>query len=132
MPPGAGKSRVAAAVALYHLLLNTDSVVHFVYSTDHLRARDNSSFQNLWSLTDLSARVQTHTSMDFEKRERDLLLIDEADDLLYSNPKEFLEKVKDNTFILFTATSSDTKNYEESILKMFGVLKVQTEETMTP
>ena len=66
LPCGAGKSRVAASIAL--LLLELDSkvkTVHIVYLNRLLMRKDEEDFNDLWSLIPRGERVLYHSDIEF-------------------------------------------------------------------
>ena len=85
VPPGQGKSRVAATAALINLFNISDCTdkVHMVYPTDYLLQKDYSIFEKYWTLNSLHDRVLYHVGLEFEKSADDLIIIDESDVLLF-------------------------------------------------
>ena len=85
VPPGQGKSRVAATAALINSLNISECTdkVHMVYPTEYLLQRDQSIFEKYWTFNKLHERVQYHVGLEFEKHADDLIIIDESDALLF-------------------------------------------------
>ena len=65
VPPGQGKSRVAATAALIDSLNISECTgkVHMVYPTEYLLQRDSSIFEKYWTLNSLRDRVLYHVGL---------------------------------------------------------------------
>jgi hypothetical protein len=60
-------------------------------------------------LAQLTDRVTYHVGLDFECGLDDLILIDEADDMIFADPAKFKEKTQHSRIICFTATARTTQ-----------------------
>jgi len=66
LPCGAGKSRVAASIALLLLGLNTKvKAVHLVYVNEVLKRKDKDDFKDLWSMIPNGDRLWYHSDIQF-------------------------------------------------------------------
>jgi hypothetical protein len=72
-----------------------------------------------WELASLQEKVQFHSDMNFGCSDKELVIMDEADLLLYSNPLSFFSRLDEYQIICFTATIGDYKieKQENEILK---------------
>ena len=61
-------------------------MIHMVFDTQHLMDRDIKEFGRWFEFHGLTDRVQYHVGMDFQCNLRDIFLIDEADELILSDP----------------------------------------------
>jgi hypothetical protein len=70
--------------------------------------------------------VQYKTDLDFEVENNSLVVIDEADYVIFSNPSKFLNKIKDMTLICFSATITDNKTsgLEQRVVEMMGISSI--------
>ena len=122
IPSGQGKSRILATIALILLLAGSTTKVHLVYDSLHLMRRDRKEFADWWKLTGLETNVEYHVGMDFKCQLGDVILIDEADELILADPEKFLNQTKDFKCICLTATpdNEDDKGVERETLKVLG------------
>ena len=51
--------------------------------------------------------VEGHTDIDFEVQDGELVIVDESDSLMYSNPEKFRDFVAKCACVCFTATPDD-------------------------
>jgi len=51
--------------------------------------------------------VESHTDIDFEVQDGELVIVDESDSLMYSNPDKFRDFVAKCACVCFTATPDD-------------------------
>ena len=65
LPPGQGKSRVAATTALMYLLYAPNGKVRFVFPEDFLVDRDKNLFSDIWSYFEKQNMVTYHSKLDF-------------------------------------------------------------------
>ena len=64
LPCGAGKSRVAASIALLLLGLNPKvKAVHLVYLNEVLMKKDQEDFKDLWSMIPNRDRLEYHSDL---------------------------------------------------------------------
>lgn len=70
----------------------------------------------------LEDAVEYHVGIDFDCQPGDVILVDEADELVFGNPEKFLLKTKGMNCICLTATpdNEDNKGVEREVLKGMG------------
>jgi len=51
--------------------------------------------------------VESHTDIDFEVQDGELVIVDESDSLMYSDPEKFRDFVAKCACVCFTATPDD-------------------------
>lgn len=119
---GWGKSRVLASIALILLLSGSTTKVYMVFDSEYLMKRDQKEFRDLWVSTGLEQSVEYHVGLDFACKSGDVILIDEADELILSDPSKFYAKTKQNKCICLTATpdNDDKQGVEREVLKLLG------------
>jgi hypothetical protein len=54
--------------------------------------RDQAEFRDYWVLNDLEGMVFYHVGLDFECKQGEAIVIDEADELILSDPKGFIRE----------------------------------------
>ena len=59
-----------------------------IVPSEYLMSRDRKQFQQLWKIVGAD-RISYHTTMVGGSKENTLTIIDEADDLMLSNPNNF-------------------------------------------
>ena len=110
IPSGQGKSRTLAMIALILLLTNATTKVHIVFDFEHFMKRDKREFSSWWQMNGI-ANVEYHTGLDFDLKATDVILIDEADQVILSDHAKFEKKVRSNRCICVTATpGNENKN----------------------
>jgi len=87
-----GKSRVIATMGLMLLLFRGYKRVHFVYPTESLKAREQEEFADYWAKSGTSDSISYHTNLSFKMTEGEIIINDEADHLMFTDPKEFFDK----------------------------------------
>ena len=123
VPPGQGKSRIAATAALINLLSMSESTdkVHMVYPSEYLLQRDLCIFEKYWTFNKLQERVQYHVGLEFTKNENELIIVDESDHVLFKEPKLFNEFIGKNPCICLTATpGNNSDGVEKKVLEHLG------------
>lgn len=112
-----GKSRVISTLALM-LLLNTNVNVHIVIPIGALLNRDKSQFKHYWTVSNTTERVHYHQSFDFSVRKNDVILVDEADYLIFKNPEAFYRSASQAPTISMTASkpSDMIDSLEDTVL----------------
>ena len=105
VPSGQGKGRIEHTTALLALYLGMYSKVHIVYDCEQLKKRDTDDFDGYLGL--IEGEVEYHVGIDFVAAEGELVVIDEADALLYNDPVKFRDFICVNACICFTATPDD-------------------------
>ena len=83
VPSGQGKSRIMAFVALIALKTKMFPRVYLVFDNDHLKDRDKSDFESLWTLLQLSENISYHVGCNFNPDPNSLVLFDESDSLMF-------------------------------------------------
>ena len=79
--------------------------VHMVFDNGHLLNRDRVDFQDYWLLLSYdSDKIQYHTGFDFQVGLNELVIVDEADALMFNDPIKFQQFTSDCACICFTAT----------------------------
>jgi hypothetical protein len=73
--------------------------------------RDQREFGPWYEFHGLTDRVKFHVGLDFEFDLGDIFLIDEADDLILSDPTKFLAKIEHSKCICFTATPDNNDGF---------------------
>lgn len=106
IPSGQGKSRTLAMIALILILTNATTKVHIVCGSKHGKNRDQRQFACWWELNGITS-VEYHADLDFEIKPTDVILIDEADQVILHDHAKFEKKVKGNRCICVTATPYD-------------------------
>ena len=126
MAPGAGKSRVAHAVALYACFYGFEKrQIHFVYPSEHLKERDREAYANLWDATQMKA-IHYRVGITFAKGPSDLLIVDEADSFMFQDPKSFQDFIGANPMLCFTATTGGEKDtFEERVCQALALKMVK-------
>ena len=114
---GQGKSRIIATAAIYALTERDFQNVHIVYPSKHLMVRDKETYTQQIDLVDCEEKVHYHEDLEFETNKGDLVIIDEVDYFIYSDPKAFYKFQVTRKIIGFTATASTKaiKGLEHSV-----------------
>ena len=58
-------------------------------------------------MLDDPSQVEGHTDIDFEVQDGELVIVDESDSLMYSNPEKFRDFIAKCACVCFTATPDD-------------------------
>lgn len=77
-----------------------------VYDSVQLLERDQADFVSYSALIEKN-QVEYHSDIDFAVHDGELVIVDEADSLMYSNPEKFRDFVAKCACICFTATPDD-------------------------
>lgn len=56
----------------------------------------------------IEGKVEYHVGCDFEPKAGELIIVDEADSLIFSEPVKFRQFIQKNACICFTATPDTT------------------------
>jgi len=92
LPCGSGKSRIAATIALFLLELDKKiKKVHMVFVNEILMRKDQEDFKDLWELIPQGSRIDYHSNLDFEPGPNSVILYDESDHWIFSDPAAFLK-----------------------------------------
>ncbi len=113
---GYGKSRIVAAVILLALLKGQFSKVHLLFNDEYLMKRDQEEFKQYWYFVS-EGLVVYHCNTDFVVGEGELLLIDEADILIFSQTKKLVALLGVAPCIALTATpdNADEQGIEKAV-----------------
>lgn len=69
--------------------------VHIVFENEHLMKRDNADFESYWILLGYDeSQIEYHIGCDFVPLTTELLIIDEADAIIFANPVKFKDFVQ--------------------------------------
>lgn len=111
-----------APIALILLLAGSTTKVHLVFDSLHLMKRDQKEFSDWYTFNQLDSKVEFHAGLDFECQPGDIILIDEADELILDDPVKFVAKIKQHRCICLTATpdNDDSQGVEREVLKFVG------------
>jgi hypothetical protein len=81
---GSGKSRIAASTSLFALRYCPGiKKVRVVIPNSSLKFRDSAEFADFFANSSMTDRVEYHEALNFSRTEEDLVVIDEADTLIY-------------------------------------------------
>ena len=114
---GMGKSRIIAWSVLTLLHHSPIKNVHIVIPIKSLMERDKNAFADYWIISCKENRVHYHSDLNFASTLDDITIIDEADFLLFKDPKAFGEAIKSTRVICMTATmaTKDPKLLERDV-----------------
>ena len=84
-----------------------------------LMKKDQEDFQDLWAVMPHGEKVLYHSNIDFTPGPNSVVLVDENDEHMFSNPTAFLRFVRKSICVCLTATPADdaTGGIERSVLK---------------
>jgi len=88
LPAGTGKSRVIATAALVWAKNVKEGKVHIVTPSELLKKRDEATFAELWGFGQIEGRVVYHSNAAFEAAEEDLIILDEADSVVFNQHED--------------------------------------------
>lgn len=76
-----------------------------VFDNEHLLTRDRVDFEDYWLLLGYdSDKIDYHIGLDFKVGPGELIIVDEADALMFKDPIKFQEFTSECACICFTAT----------------------------
>lgn len=84
---GMGKSFIVATIALLSCVTQLHKQITIVIPNSYLLARDKSRFAPLF--VNYQDKIAYTSELDFKVQKNQLVLIDEADDLLFKRPEDF-------------------------------------------
>jgi hypothetical protein len=97
--------------------------VHLVFDSKHLLERDKSDFEAYWVLLGYNeSQVEYHLGCNFKSADGDLVIIDEADAIMFKDPIMFNEDINGCLVLGFTATP-DNFNDKGAESRVLGLLK---------
>jgi len=120
LPCGSGKSRITSTIALLLLATNKGiKKIHIVYMNDVLKNKDQEDFKDLWAVIPHGDRVLYHSNIDFTPGQNSVVLVDENDEHMFTNPTAFLKFIRKSICVCLTATPADdaTGGIERAVLK---------------
>jgi hypothetical protein len=102
---GQGKSRIAATIVLLGLKNKIVKKAYIVFTHQRLLEKDKADFDNFWTVAGLKDKVEYRVGIDFEPESGSLLVIDEADELIFNNAERFCKLAGNFPTVSLTATS---------------------------
>src|SRR5574343_617853 len=116
---------MSGSVVLVALLCGIFPKVHMVFDSEFLMKRDKNDFEGLWEMFSISEQVEYHIGCDFVPEENALVIIDEADALIFRDALKFRDFTSKNACICFTAPpdSKENKMIEEKVVKAMQLTK---------
>ena len=97
--------------------------MHLVYENQYLLDRDRIEFEKYWTFFDETKdRVEYHVGLEFEHNDNEMIIFDEVDSLMFSQPISFRKIINKCIAIGFTATpdNNKTSGIEKSVVKSMG------------
>ena len=82
--------------------------INLVFASEILKKKDIEDFEDLYTLMNASEKVERYTNIDFSTGPNSIVLLDDCDDLVLSNPSAFLKFSKRTTCIVLSATASES------------------------
>ena len=86
--------------------------------------RDKKDFVLWWELLRFEEKVEYHVGIDFETQPNELVIVDEADSLIFSDPRKFLNFIDTRPCICFTATP-DSSVIEGKVIELLNFKKMK-------
>lgn len=98
--------------------------VHLVFDSKHLLERDKKDFEAYWMLLGYDvSHIEYHLDCSsFKSTDGDLIIIDEADAIMFKDPIQFNEAINACLVLGFTATP-DNFNDQGAESRVVGLLK---------
>ena len=134
---GKGKSRVAAALALY-FLSDTKKQIYLVYPDEGLMRRDKEQCEHLWTYAGYvhqkgMGRLHHQVGIKGIPKTRDtIIIVDESDEVIMRDPVEFATSTMGGKLqvVCLTATPDDgiLDGCERNLMKLMGYRLIKTEE----
>ena len=136
---GSGKTWTASAVGLMLLSTKRCTSLQYVVPNPGLKKRDSAEFRSYWDLGGYTEKVEYHSDIDFIPKKNGVVLIDEADVLIFRDPKKFSAFFKKARVICFTASppaggkqSLESDIYSQLGLKSFAYLPASLKLNVAP
>jgi hypothetical protein len=124
---GIGKSRIAATLGMMLLSTSAYTRVYFVIPNRGLIARDREEFKSYWRLSQHESNVEYVDGINFKPKAKSVVIVDEADFIMFRDLQNFKTFASKQPTICFTATppEGDTddlerKTYDQLALKSFN------------
>ena len=116
-----GKSHIIAFTAMLLLDMYPQSKVFVQYSSDVLRQRDSEMMSKVGNYSGNLKRIRIVTpGIGIKPKRDDFVIVDECDEVQFSNLKWFEKVYSELTVIGFTATVPDAEDaLEKRILKQY-------------
>ena len=122
-----GKSRIIHGAANMLLCSKMAKVVHIVIPSKGLLRRDQQEFADYWVYGGNQASIRYHSDISFQVGQGHIVLIDEADKLIFSDPCKLKKLLDKCPTICFTASCPDAQ--EESLeRRIFTKLRLDISE----
>jgi hypothetical protein len=105
---GTGKSFIIAAIAAVSIAQDASKRIEMIVPSEYLMNRDRKQFQQLWNIVGAD-RIHYYTTMSGGSKDNTLTIIDEADDLMLSNPDNFFLNIglRENV-LMFSGSFKDS------------------------
>ena len=81
--------------------------VHIVYLNKVLQAKDQKDFEELWNMIPKGMGVHYHSDIIFQPKLHSVIIIDESDDLVFTDPAAFMKFTRNRACICLTASPAD-------------------------
>ena len=107
LPSGIGKSRIIPTLGLILLFLGLANRIHIVIPNESLLRRDKNEYQDYWKMSNLSNKVEYHSNAKFKPKSNSVVIVDEADELIFGDPLTFDKLLTHGQIIGLTATVPD-------------------------
>ena len=120
---GLGKSHLLSFIAMLLHRVKLSGAIYIVYSTQELLDKDSEMINAVKNLIKAEKRIKTTVAKaSIKPKPDDVVLIDELDEVYFSNLSWFDKTFRDTTVVGFTATfPTHEENTEKAILaKFFG------------
>lgn len=82
-------------------------IVHIVIPSKGLERRDKEDFKDYWIYGGNEKQVKYHTDINFTVKKDHIVLVDEADTIIFGEPLKLIKVMDKCTTILFTASCPD-------------------------
>ena len=116
-----GKSHIIAFVTLLLMSTQPTAKVTVLYTNEMLMEKDQQFMNRVRNLLRQPKKLFTYSGKPPSSfTEKDVVLVDECDDMMFSNLSWFAKKLKKATVIGFTATTpAEEESHEATILGNF-------------
>ena len=93
--------------------------VHIIYLNEVLKNKDQNDFKDLKVLCPRGDLVEYHSDLNFQPSLKSVLIFDESDELIFSDPAAFRKFIKKSYCICLTATCAEDSvaGIERSVLQ---------------
>lgn len=104
-----GKSIIKSVTGLRAIDIGLCTKVHHVTANLSLQHRDTEDFKDMLALAGFSNKVEHHHTLDFAVGHAQLVIIDEADRFIFSEPHRLVKLMKKCKVICLTATTTSNR-----------------------